>query len=137
MRIEEVFVNRGYVFHRFVAPMLAVGVVGLIWVLTSPYASAQEITVTTQFSFFVDNQQYPAGTYQFTLLSEWLLSIHNADGKEHFFPVRPERGRGLGSRGGLTLCECEGQNELLAVYIPGTDVTVELIGARGQNAKGH
>jgi hypothetical protein len=122
--------NLGYLFHRIVVPVLALGVAGLILVLSPQSASAQEITVNTPFSFSVDNQQYPAGTYQFTLLPEWLLSIRNPDGKENLFAVRPERSRPFGSRGDLTFRDCEGHNELLAVYIPGTDMTAELIGAK-------
>jgi hypothetical protein len=129
LRIEELFMNRGISFHRFVAPVLALG--GALLVLGPQSASAQEITATVPFPFFVDNQQYLAGTYQFTLTSEWVLSIHNADGKQGLFPVRPERFKPLGSGGGdLTFCKCEGHNELLAVYIPGTDMTAELIGPR-------
>ena len=123
--------NLGVSFHRFVAPMLALGVAGAISVLGPQFASAQEITATVPFPFSVDNQQYPAGTYQLTLTSEWLLSIHNADGKQSLFPIRPERFKPPASGDGdLTFCKCEGHNELLAVYIPGTDMTAELIGTR-------
>src|ERR1700728_2324403 len=83
MRIEELFMNPGNRFHRFVAPMLALGVAGAISLLGLQSASAQEITATAPFSFSVDNQQYPAGTYQFTLIPEGLLSIQNADGKKN------------------------------------------------------
>ncbi len=122
--------NLGVSFHRFVATMLALGVAGAISVLGPQSASAQEITATVPFQFSIDNQQYPAGTYQFTLTSEWLLSMHNAQGKESLFPTRPERSAPLGSGGALTFCKCEGHHELLAVYIPGTDMTAELIGPR-------
>jgi len=89
--------NRGILFHRFVAAVLALG--GALLVLGPQ--------------------------------SAWLLSIHNADGKQGLFPIRPERFKPLGSGGGdLTFCKCEGHNELLAVYIPGTDMTAELIGPR-------
>jgi hypothetical protein len=130
LRIEELFMNPGNLFHRFVAPVLALGVAGALLVLGSQSASAQEITVTTPFSFSVADQQYPAGTYQFTLVSEWFLSIHNTDGKQNFFPIRPGGSGPLGSRGGLTFYKCEGHNELLAVYIPGTGMTAELIGSK-------
>jgi hypothetical protein len=37
-----------------------------------------EITVTIPFSFWANNQaDIPAGTYQISLLSDWLLSIRN------------------------------------------------------------
>jgi hypothetical protein len=127
LRIEEFFVNPGSLFQRFVAPMLALGVAGAILISGPQSASAQEITATVPFPFSVDNQQYAAGRYQFTLTSEWLLSIHNAHGKQSLFPVRPEGSVRPGSRGGLTFHKCEGRNELLAVYIPGTDMTAELI----------
>ena len=122
--------NLGKLSQRFVATVVALGV-GVILVMAAQSASAQGIIVSNPFSFSVDNQQYPAGTYQFTLESQWLLSIHNADGKQGLFPIRPERFKPLGSGGGdLTFCKCEGHNELLAVYIPGTDMTAELIGPR-------
>jgi hypothetical protein len=131
MRIEELFMNLGNLFHRFVAPMLAFGVAGAISPLGPQLASAQEITATTPFSFSVDNQQYPAGTYYFTFIPEGLLSIQNADGRKNIFPIRPE-GRGpFGSYARLTFYKCKGHNELLAVYIPGTDMTAELIGQKG------
>jgi hypothetical protein len=131
LRIKELFMNPGILFHRFVASILALGVAGALLVLGPQSASAQEITATVPFTFSVDNEQYPAGTYQFTLTSEWLLSMHNAHGQERLFPIRPERFKPLGSGGGgLTFCKCEGLNELLSVYIPGTDMTAELIGRR-------
>lgn len=121
----------GNLFRRFVAPMLAIGVGGVVSFLGARSASAQEITVTTRFSFSVDKEQYPAGTYQFTLIPEGLLSIQNADGKKNIFPIRPG-GRGpFGSNARLTFYKCEGHNALLAVYIPGTDMTAELIGPKG------
>jgi hypothetical protein len=130
LRIEELFMNPGSLFHRFAAPMLALGVASATLVLGPQSASAQEITATVPFPFSVDNQQYPAGTYQLSLTSEWLLSIHNSDGKQSLFPIRPERSAVQGSGGGLTFCKCEGHNDLLAVYIPGTGMTAELIGPK-------
>jgi len=122
--------NLGNLFQRFVAPTVALGVVGGILFVTPQAASAQGITVANQFPFSVDKQQYPAGTYQFTLESQWLLSIRNADeGYENFFPVHPADSGSLGSHGRLTFYNCEGNQNLQAVYIPGTDVTLELIGS--------
>jgi hypothetical protein len=67
-------------------------------------ATAQAIIVTTPFAFSVGSQSYPAGTYQFTRLSEWFLSIRNVKvGGERFFAVRPEEKVPLRSHGGLTL----------------------------------
>jgi hypothetical protein len=138
MRIKELFMNSSNLFHRFVVPVLALAA-GAILVVGSQSASAQGIIVTPPFSFSVDNQQYPAGTYRFTLVSPWLLSIQNADGKEKVFPIHPEGSRPPGSHGGLTFHKCEGYNELLAVYIPGTDMTAELIGqtASREESKTH
>src|SRR5580704_14545737 len=66
-------------------------------------ATAQAITVTTPFAFSAGSQSYPAGTYQFTRLSEWSLSIRNVNGGgERFFAVRPEEKVPLKSHGGLT-----------------------------------
>jgi hypothetical protein len=127
--------NLGKLARRFVAPVVALGV-GVILVMTAQSASAQGIIVSNPFSFSVDNQQYPAGTYQFTLESQWLLSIHNADGgNTNFFPVRPEDSGSLGSHGRLTFYNCEGNQRLQAVYIPGTDITAQLIGP--DNATNH
>ena len=139
MRIKELFMNLGNLFHRFFTPVLALGVAGAMLVLAPPSASAQGIIATTPFSFSVDNQQYPPGRYQFTLVSPWLLSIQNANGREMVFPIHPEDSGPSGSRGGLTFHKCEGHNELLAVYIPGTDMTAELIGqkAPGDESKTH
>jgi hypothetical protein len=130
MRIEEPYMNLDNLLHRFVAPMLILVVAGGLPVLAPQSASAQEITVTAPFPFSVDNQQYPAGTYQLTLTSEWLLSIHNAHGNQSLFPIRPERNVPLGPGAALTFCKCEGHNDLLAVYIPGIGMTAELIGPK-------
>jgi hypothetical protein len=119
----------GYLFHRFFAPMLSLGMAAALLLVVVQSASAQEVTVTAPFSFSVENHQYPAGTYRFTLASGWILSMHNADGKQNFFPIRPERGGPSGSRGGLTFHKYEGRHELLAVYIPGTDMTAVLLPA--------
>jgi hypothetical protein len=131
MRVEELVMNPGNLIHRFVAPMLAFGVAGAISLLGPQLASAQEITATTPFSFSVDNQQYPAGTYYFALIPEGLLSIQNADGRKNIFPIRPEGRGAFGSYARLIFSKCKGHNELLAVYIPGTDMTAELIGQKG------
>jgi hypothetical protein len=90
-------------------------------------ASAQKINVTTPFGFSAGNEFYPAGTYQFTVLSEWSLSIRNVNGKgEKFFAVRPEESGPLGSRGGLIFRNFEGHRTLQAVYVPGADRAAEL-----------
>lgn len=129
--------NLGSLFHRFAAPMLALGIAASTLALSPPSASAQEIIMTAPFSFSVDNQQYPAGTYQFTVMPEWLLSIRDAGGKERLFAIRPEGRRRSGSRSDVTFCKCEGHHELLAVYIPRTNMTVELIGPKKAENKAH
>lgn len=122
--------NLGNLSPRLVTPFVALGVAGVILLMAPQSASAQEITVSNPFPFSVDNQQYPAGTYQFTLESQWLLSIHNADGgNSNFFPIHPGDSGPLGSHGRLTFYNCEGLEKLEAVYIPGTDITAELIGS--------
>jgi hypothetical protein len=121
--------NLGNLIHRFVAPIVALGVVGVMLVMTPQTASAQGITVSTPFAFSVENQHYPAGTYQFTFESQWLLSVQNADGgKESFFPIRPEDSGPLGPLGRLTFHNCEGHKKLQAVYIPGKNMIAELVG---------
>jgi hypothetical protein len=101
-------------------------------------ATAQAITVTTPFAFSVGSQPYPAGTYQFTRLSEWSLSIRNVKGGgEKFFVVHPEEKLPPASHGGLTFRNSEGHQNLQAVYVPGTDSAAELFqhDARSQTAK--
>ena len=130
--------NVGKLFRHFVVEVVVSGV-GVILAMAPQSASAQGIIVSNQFSFSVNNQQYPAGTYQFTLESQWLLSIRNADeGYENFFPVHPEDSGPLGSHGRLTFYNCEGNQKLQAVYIPGTDVTLALFGSdNATNRKTH
>lgn len=90
-------------------------------------ATAQAIIVTTPFAFSAGSQSYPAGTYQFTRLSDWSLSIRNVkEGGERFFSVRPEENKSLGSNGSLTFLDSEGHRDLEAVYVPGTDRVAEL-----------
>jgi hypothetical protein len=121
--------NLGKLSQRFVASVVTLGVAGVLLVMAPQSASAQGIIVSNQFPFSADKQQYPAGTYQFTLESLWLLSIRNTDGGyKNFFAVRPEDSGPLGSRGRLTFYNCEGHEKLEAVFIPGTDVTARLVG---------
>lgn len=98
-------------------------------------AAAQAIVVTTA-AFSAGNQSYPAGTYQFTRLSDWSLSIRNVNGGgEKFFAVRPIENGSLGSHGSLTFRNSEDQRNLDAVYVPGTDTTVELLQHNLRNKK--
>jgi hypothetical protein len=105
----------------------AVAISGMLE-LSTQTATAQSITVTTPFAFSAGSESYPAGTYQFTLLSEWSLSIRNVKGGgERFFTIRPEEGRALGSNARLTFLNFEGHRNLQAVYVPGTDRVAELL----------
>jgi hypothetical protein len=108
---------------------LILGAVALGGMLASgtQTATAQAITVTTPFAFSAGSQSYPPGTYQFTRLSEWSLSIRNVNGGgERFFAVRPQGKLPLRSQGGLTFSNSEGHRNLQAVYVPGTDSAAEL-----------
>jgi hypothetical protein len=95
--------------------------------LSAQTATAQAIIVTTPFAFSAGSQSYPAGTYQFTLLSDWSLSIRNVNGGgERFFPVVPEENGTSESHAGLTFRNSEGHASLQAVHVPGTDRVAEL-----------
>lgn len=90
-------------------------------------AAAQALIVTTPFAFSAGSQSFQAGTYQFTLLSAWSLSIRNVNGGgERFFPVVPEENGTLESHAGLTFRNFEGHASLQAVHVPGTDRVAEL-----------
>ena len=105
----------------------AVAIGGML-ALGAQTATAQAITVTTPFAFSAGSQSYPAGTYQFTLLSQWSLSIRNVKGGgEKFFAVHPEETGTLDSQGSLTFRNSEGHRNLQAVYVPGTDIAADLI----------
>jgi hypothetical protein len=102
--------------------------IGGMLALGAQTATAQAIIVTAPFAFSAGSQSYPAGTYEFTRLSEWSLSIRNVKvGGERFFTVRPEENGALGSNGSLTFLDSEGHRNLQAVYVPGTDRVVELL----------
>ena len=63
-----------------------------ILALGAQTASAQAITASVPFAFSAGDQLFPAGTYQFTFLSEWSLSIQNVKGGgEKFFTVQPHK----------------------------------------------
>jgi hypothetical protein len=96
--------------------LAAVNISGML-ALGTQTAAAQAIIVTTPFAFSVGSQCYPAGRYQFTLLSEWFLSIRNVNGGgEKFFKVRPEENGPLGSHGGLTFATPKAISSLCARY---------------------
>jgi len=99
-----------------------------IFALGTQTASAQSIIATVPFAFSAGDQPFPAGTYQFTSLHGWSLSIRNVKGGgEKFFTVHPEENGSLGSQGSLTFRNSEGHQNLQAVYVPGTDSVAELL----------
>jgi hypothetical protein len=107
--------------------LAAVSISGML-ALGTQTAAAQAIIVTTPFAFSVGSQCYPAGRYQFTLLSEWFLSIRNVNGGgEKFFTVRPEENGPLGLHGGLTFRNSEGHKNLQVVHVPGRDRAAALL----------
>jgi hypothetical protein len=80
-----------------------------ILTLGTQAASAQAIVVNIPFAFSAGDQLYPVGTYQFTLLSGWQLSMRNVrGGGERFFSIGPKKD---GSEG----------------YLPGSRISVELL----------
>jgi hypothetical protein len=121
--------------NRIVSSTLALGIVGGLAGLGAHSVSAQSMTVTTPFPYCVNNQAFPRGTYQFTHVSPWLLSIQDVKGgSEKLFLVRPEGGgpQGLASGpaesvGGATFRMIQGLRELKAVNEPGSNLTLELI----------
>jgi hypothetical protein len=116
-----------FIFTSAKAILATVTTSGIL-ALGTQTTSAQAIIVTTPFSFSAGNQFYPVGTYQFTLLSEWSLSIRNVNGGgEKFFTVRPEEDRSPGSYRGIIFRNSEGHKNLQAVYVPGTDRAAELL----------
>jgi hypothetical protein len=119
--------------NRFVSSMLAVGIVGSLAGLGAHSVSAQSITVTTSFPYCVNSHAYPKGKYQFTLISQGLLSIRDVNGgSEKLFPVHPEfagaHGLAGAPMGGLTFRAFQDVRELQAVYEPGSNLIFELIG---------
>jgi hypothetical protein len=122
--------------NRIASPMLALFFGASLLGLCARSVSAQSITVTTPFPFCVNKQAYPSGTYRFTPISEWLVSIHNVNGTdESFFVARPDpdgpRASAIGPAenvGGLKFQTLNGIRELVAVYVPSADASLELSG---------
>ena len=118
--------------EKFISTLakLILGAVALggILALDTQTATAQAMIVTTPFDFSAGSQSYPAGTYQFTLLSQWSLSIRNVKGGgEKFFMVRPEENGASGSQVGLAFRNSEGRQNLQKVHVPGTMTAAELL----------
>lgn len=121
---------------HIVSAMLAISVVVGFSGLGTHSALAQSITVTTPFPFCVNNQAYPKGSYKFTHISQWLLSIRDVNGgDESLFLIRPEgrvaqgleTGRVRSARG-VTFHTFQDLRELQAFQDPDSGVTFELIG---------
>ena len=121
---------------RTVSSMLALSIGGSLLGLGAHLVSAQSVTVTTAFPYCVNNQAFPKGTYRFTYVSQWILSIQDVNGGgESLFLVQPED-RGpqslahdpVRSAGGVTFSTIRGMRELKDVSDPGSDVTLELVG---------
>ena len=120
--------NREKFASTFVKLILVAGSIGGMLALGAQTATAQSVTATTPFAFSAGSQSYPAGTYQFTLVSQWSLSIRNVNGGgERFFAVHPEETGPLASHGKLSFGISEGHRTLQAVYVPGTDIAAELL----------
>jgi hypothetical protein len=127
--------NPGNLCHRIFSSILPSAIVGSFLGLAANSAWAQSIVVTTPFSYCVNYQAYRGGTYQFTLISPWVLSIRNVKGgAANFFPVHPEAvvaqdldHSRVASTGGLTFATYSGVRELQAVHEPGSGFTSELV----------
>jgi hypothetical protein len=91
-------------------------------------ASAQQIIVTVPFAFSAGDQPYPAGMYQFTLLSAWKLSMRNMNGGgERFFMVSPKQNGPKESHAAIVFRNLTGHKDLEAVHVPGSDISAELL----------
>ena len=128
--------NLKYSLNRISTSVLFLLIGASLLVLPARSASAQSITVTTPFAFCINNHAYPQGTYRFTPVSEWLISIRNVHGThESFFEAHPETAgpRGSASRpvqktGGLTFLTLHGIRSLQTVYVPSADASFDVIG---------
>ena len=107
-----------------------------MFALGTQTASAQSIIATVPFAFSAGDQPFPAGTYQFTALSGWSLSIRNVKGGgEKFFTVRPKQNGSRASRSSIVFHNSKGQKILEAVYVPESDMGSELLPHAGASPK--
>ncbi|MEA2542901.1 MAG: hypothetical protein QOH35_4267 [Acidobacteriaceae bacterium] len=91
-------------------------------------ASAQAVTATVPFAFSAGDQPFPAGTYQFTFLSQWSLSIRNVKGGgERFFTVQPQENESHASQARIVFHNSGRQKNLKAVYLPASGGGGELL----------
>lgn len=121
--------NRKKLSATSVKTIIAAFTASGILALSTQTASAQAaIVVTVPFAFTAANQPYPAGTYQFTLLSEWSLSMRNVNGgSERFFAVGPEQSGSEASHASVVFRNSEGNKDLVGVHVPGSDISAELL----------
>ena len=120
--------NRKNLTATFVKAIVAAFTASGILALGTQTATAQAIVVTVPFAFSAGDQLYPAGTYQFTLLSEWSLSMRNMKGgSERFFMVGPRQNGSEASHAGIVFPNSEGHKDLEAVHEPGSDTSAELL----------
>ncbi len=109
------------------AIVAAVTTSGLL-ALGAQTASAQAITATVPFAFSAGDQPFPSGTYQFTLLSSWFLSIRNVKGGgERLFAVHPQQNGSHTAHARLVFHNSGGQRNLEAVYPSQSDGGAELL----------
>lgn len=80
------------------------------------------VTVSIPFPFTVGAANLAPGTYQFTLVSQILLSVTDVKtGHEQVFLVRPDRQRAFEAHARLLFGISEGHRSLNEVHFPGTD----------------
>jgi hypothetical protein len=106
--------------------LLAAAITSGFLALGTRVATAQAAIATTP-AFSAGNYSYPAGTYQFTILPGWLLSIRNTrDGGQRFLMVLPKWNDLRVPHKGLLFRNVEGHRNLQTVYFAGLDYAVEL-----------
>jgi len=128
LRSKERIMSREKLSSIFLKLVLVAVTTGSMLALSTQNAGAQAVIINTPFAFTAGSQSYPAGTYEFTLLSAWTLSIRNVNGgRQKFVTVRPEDDSRLGSKGSVTFDNSDGHQALEAVYVPGTGRTAELL----------
>jgi hypothetical protein len=99
-----------------------------ILALGTQAASAQAMTVTVPFAFSAGDQHFPVGTYQFTFLSDWSLSIRNVkEGSENFFTINPKENGSHAPRPRVVFRNSGGQKNLEALYLPASNKGAELL----------
>jgi len=128
--------SRERLISMFAKLVLAAVAACSMFTASTQNAGAQAVIVTTPFAFSAGSQLYPAGTYEFTRLSDWSLSIRNVNGvSQKFFAVRPEDNSLLGSKGNVIFRNSDGHQSLQSVYVPGTGRTAELLQQDGASER--